>query len=65
MDVHKVQNVPFSFRLCDDVLLGVLRNGNRLQLSVLEVVAKRYHFIIGVYMIRGPYHLLEARLYLW
>ena len=52
-------NYYFSFRLCADVLLEVLRRGNRLQVAKLEAIGCRFHYLINRYMDQSPYHLIN------
>lgn len=52
-------NVLFLVKLCGDVLLEVLRFGNRRRLTVLECVGRRIHLIVELFFQIKPFHRLN------
>ena len=57
--------VEFLIRLCHDVLLDVLRCGNRHQLAELEKNGDRFHWFIDFYFKEAPFLRLEMGLVPW
>ena len=54
--------VEFLIRLCGDVLLDVLRWGNRYKLTVLEKNGRRFHWFIDRYFKEAPFLRLTLEL---
>ena len=54
VDVHK-----FFVRLCHDVLLEVLRYGNRRQLAALEKIGRRFCWFGDRYFKAAPFVLVN------
>ena len=54
--------IEFFIRLCGDVLLEVLRWGNRYKLAVLEKNGRRFHWIIDRYFREAPFLRLNLEL---
>ena len=64
------QNVEAEFfvRMCNDVLLEVLRHGVRHQLAELEKIGRRFYLIIDYYFKEAPLlrlHLSIEPLYIF
>ena len=57
--------VEFFIRLCGDVLLDVLRVGNRYQLAELEETGRRFHCLIDRYFKEAPFLRLNLELIPW
>ena len=55
----------FIVRLCFDVLLDVLRYGDRDQLAGLEYIGRRLHFLIDKHIKGAPFLRLDLYIKPW
>ena len=54
--------VEFLIRLCNDVLLDVLRWGNRYELAELETSGRRFHWLIDRNFKEMPFLRLDLEI---
>lgn len=52
----------FFVRLCGDVILEILNCGNRLQLVKLELVGRRFHWMVENFFDRRPFLRLSLKI---
>lgn len=55
----KGKNVSFFVILCNDVLIEVIRFGDRYNLTALESIGRRFQHIIGGYLTKTPFLPLQ------
>ena len=55
--------IEFFIRLCHDVLLDVLRWGDRYQLADLEKNGRRFYCLIDGYFKKAPFLRLDLKVF--
>lgn len=62
-DENEMDKLEFFVRLCGDIVIEVLRFGERRRLTKMEIVGYRFHWIVENFFPEAPFLRLNLTLY--